>query len=218
MSSKDQGEDIAFFLYLLPIVASVIYGVYEWAAVAHTSAMPFLAYAIVAKSQYLFLLSLVAICLAIIIEVRSANLPEREGIVKDNSSRLQFLAIAVLIISFAASISVANYNVPNAFSIFIVGRYPLIYAFFLVGISLLLSPKQILGNAKISATPEVLGLILLTASPVIFYLGNRVHAPFAANAIAGFIAAIIGIVLLIGGSRLFAKKTPKSAVAPKQTS
>ena len=108
MSSKDRGEDVAFFLYLVPIVASIIYGVYEWYTIAHTSAMPFLAYTIVAKSEYLFLVSLVAICLAIIIEVRSTSISQREGIVKDNSTRLQILAVAVLIVSFAASLSVAE--------------------------------------------------------------------------------------------------------------
>jgi len=218
MSSKDQGEDIAFLLYFVPIVVSIIYGVYEWYTVAHTSAMPFLAYAIVAKSQYLFLVSLVAICVAIIIEVRSTSIPLREGIVKDNSTRLQILAVAVLIVSFAASLSVANYSFVNAFSIFIVGRYPLIYAFFLVGISLLLSPRQILGNAKISSLPEIIGLVLLTASPVIFYLGYKVHLSFVASAVAGLVAAIVGIVLVVSGPALFGKKTPKSVVTNQQTS
>ena len=209
MSSKDQGEDIAFFLYLLPIVASIVYGVYEWVAIAHTSSMPFLAYAIVAKSQYLFLVSLAAICVAIIVEVRSANLPLREGIVKDNSTRLQVLAVVVLIISFAAALSVASYNIPNAVSIFIAGRYPLVYAFFLVGISLLLSPRQILGNAKISSIPDIVGLVLLTASPVVFYLGTKVHAPFGVSAIGGLVVAIVGIVLVAGGSLIFGKKATK---------
>ena len=218
MSSKDQGEDIAFLLYFVPIVVSIIYGAYEWYTIAHTSAMPFLAYAIVAKSQYLFLVSLVAICIAIIIEVRSTGIPQREGIVKDNSTRLQILAVAVLIISLAASLSVANYNFVNAFSIFIVGRYPLIYAFFLVGISLLLSPKQILGNAKISSLPEIIGLVLLTASPVIFYLGYKVHLAFVASAIAGFITAIVGIVLLVSGPTILGKKTPKSLATSQQAS
>jgi hypothetical protein len=217
MSSNDRGEDIAFFLYLIPIVASVIYGVYEWYSIAHTSAMPFLAYAIVAKSQYLFLASLIAVCIAIIVEVRSANIPQREGIVKDNSTRLQILAVIVLIISLAAALSVANYNISNAFSIFIVGRYALIYAFFLVGISLLLSTRQILGNAKVSSLSEIIGLVMLVASPVIFYLGTKAKIPFGASAIAGIIVAVVGIVLLAGGSSIFGKKTQKPVATPPQT-
>jgi hypothetical protein len=209
MSSKDQGEDIAFFLYLVPIAAGIIYGVYEWSSVSHSSTLPLLAYLIVAKSQYLFLLSLVAICLAIILEVRSANFPEREAIVKDNSSRLQILAVVVLIISFAASLSVADYNLINSFSIFVAGRYPIIYAFFLVGISLLLSPRQVLGNAKISSLPDIIGLLILAASPVVFYLGFKAHFSFVASAIAGILAAIIGIFLLAGDVTIFGKKNTK---------
>lgn len=215
MSSKDQGEDIAFFLYLFPIVASIIYGIYEWDSVAHTSTMPFLAYVIVAKSQYLFLVSLVAICLAIILEVRSANIPQREGIVKDNSIRLQILAVVVLIISLAAALSVEDYNLANAVSIFIVGRYALIYAFFLVGISLLLSPKQVLGNAKLSSLPEIVGMVLLVASPVVFYLGIKVNLAFGICAFAGIVVAAIGIVFLATGSSIFGKKTKPAATIQK---
>ena len=218
MSSKERGEDMAFFLYLVPVVASIVYGVYEWYSIAHASTMPFLAYEIVAKSQYLFLLSLVAICLAIILEVRSASAAEREGIVKDNSGRLLLLAIAVLIISFAAALSVGNYNIGNAFSIFITGRYPFVYAFFLVGISLLLSPKQIIGNAKISSLPEIVGLLILTASPVIFYLGFKLKGGFGISAVAGILAAIVGLVLLVGGSSIFGKKKAKPVEAPQKSS
>ncbi len=208
MASKDQGEDIAFFLYLVPIVASIVYGIYAWDTTARTKTMPYLAYVIVAKSPYLFLLSLLAVCLAIIFEVRSVNLPERERIVKDNSYRLQWLAIIVLVISFAAALSVADYNIGNGVSVFFDGRYPLIYAFFLVGISLLLSPKQVLGNAKLSSLPDVLGLVLLVAGPVIFYGGLKIGLPFVASVLAGVVFAVIGLFLLLGSSKLFGKKIP----------
>ena len=65
MSSKDFGEDAAFLLYLVPVVASIIYGIYEWVVTAKTSTMPSTAYLVVAKSPYLFLISIVAICVAL---------------------------------------------------------------------------------------------------------------------------------------------------------
>lgn len=206
MTSKDMGEDIAFFLYLLPVVAAIVYGAVEWAILPHTSAMPLLAYVIVAKSQYLFLLSLVSVCLAVIFEVRNVPAVERESVVRSNSSRLIWLAIIVLIISLAAAFSAGSYGVGNALSVFVQGRYPLVYAFFLVGTSLLLSPKQILGNAKITALPEILGLILLVASPLVFYLGLKVKIPFVASAAGGIVVAIIGLILLLGVSTRMTKK------------
>jgi predicted phage tail protein len=216
MPSKDSGEDIAFFLYVIPILGAIAYGIYEWATMARASSMPLLAYLIVSKSQYLFLVSLVAICAAIVIEVRSANVPEREGVIRENSGRLLWLAIVVLIISLAAAISVARYNVTNGFAVFIQGRYPIIYAFFMVGISLLLSPKQILGNARRSSLPEVLGMILLVASPVIFYGGLKIKLPFAASAIGAVIVAIIGLVLLLGVSSMVAKRPKTLEPAQRQ--
>ncbi len=207
MPSKDTGEDVAFFLYLLPVVASIIYGAFEWAILPHTSKMPVLAYVIVAKSQYLFLLSLIAICLAIIFEVRNSSIVEREGVVKANSTRLLWLAIVVLILSLAAAVSAGGYGFGNGFVVFVQGRYPLIYAFFLLGMSLLLSPKQVLGNAKMNALPEILGLVLLVASPLVFYLGLKVKIPFAASAAGGVVVAIIGLVLLLGISTRMGKRS-----------
>jgi hypothetical protein len=206
MSSKDTGEDIAFFLYLIPIIAGIVYGAYEWNSLAKTATMPLLAYVVVAKSQYLFLLSLIAICLAIIVEVRWANPSEREGIVKSNAGRLQWLAVVVLLLSLAAALNVANYNFSNAFAVFVQGRYPIVYAFFLVGISVLLSPKQIIGNAKMSSLPEILGMVLLVASPVIFYGALKLKLPFAASAVGGVIVAILGLVLLIGFTSFLGKR------------
>jgi len=217
MSSKDFGEDAAFLLYLVPVVASIIYGVYEWVVTAKTSTMPSTAYLVVSKSPYLFLISVVAICLALILEVRSANLPERTGVVQANTTRLQILAVVVLIVSFLAALSTASYDFGTAFSFFVNGRYALIYAFFLIGISLLLSPKQVLGNIRLASIPDVLGLLLIVVSPVLFYGGLKVHLGFTASSIGALLVAIIGFVLLIAGSGLFGKKKQKPATTPQVT-
>ncbi|MGH2639102.1 MAG: hypothetical protein ACRDF4_07475, partial [Rhabdochlamydiaceae bacterium] len=156
-------------------------------------------------------LSVVAICIGVILEVRSGGIPEREGIIQANAFRLQILAIVVLIVSLAAALSVAKFSFVAAFSEFLNGRYALIYAFFLIGISVLLTPRQVFGNARLSSLPEITGLILLAASPAIFYFGLKAHVSFAASALVGVIAAIVGLVLLIGGSSFLAKKRTKPA-------
>jgi len=214
MPSKDFGEDVAFLLYLVPIVASIAYGIYEWATTASTSTMPPSAYLVVSKSPYLFLLSLVAICAAIVVEVRYTNAPERNGIIQDNARRLQILAVIVLIVSVAAALSTANYDFGNAFSFFVNGRYALIYSFFLIAISLLLSPKQIIGNAKLASIPEIAGLIFLVLAPVIFYGGVKLHLPFSASALGALLVGVIGFVLLISGSTVFGKKQQKAVSTP----
>jgi hypothetical protein len=215
MPSRDSAEDIVFFLYLVPIVASIIYGVYEWAVTAKSSTMPPTAYLIVSKSPELFILALVAICGAIIIDVHSASLSERNAVIQTNTLRLQVLAVAVLVISFAAALSTADYNFGNAASFFVNGRYALIFAFFLIGLSILLIPKQVFGNIRLTSVPELVGLILLVAAPVIFYGGLKVHLSFAASAGGALIVAILGIFLLFAGPSLFGKKQPKTAEPPK---
>jgi hypothetical protein len=215
MSSKDFGEDVAFLLYLVPIAVSIIYGAVDWAETAKTSTMPPSAYLDVSKSPYLFLVSLVAICLAVILEVRAANTSERSGIVQANITRMQILAVVVLIVSFLASISAGSYDLPTAFSLFVSGRYALIYAFFLIGISLLLAPKQVLGNFKAASLPDIVGMLLVAGAPVLFYLALKVHLRISISAIGSLIVGIVGIVLLLMGPSLFGKK-PAQAQTQKQ--
>jgi hypothetical protein len=215
MPSKDFGEDAAFLLYLVPIVVSIIYGAVDWAETAKTSTMPPAAYLNVSKSPYLFLVSLVAICLAVILEVRATNTPERGGIVQANITRMQILAVVVLVISFLAAISASAYDLPTAFSLFVNGRYALIYAFFLIGISLLLAPKQVLGNFKAASLPDIVGMLLVAGAPVLFYLALKVHLRLSISAIGSLIVGIVGIVLLLMGPTLFGKK-PSQAQTQKQ--
>lgn len=206
MPSKDFGEDASFLLYLLPIVLAIIYGAYVWATTSATSTMPPDAYLIVAKSPYLFLISLIAVCFAIIIEVKYSNSPDRNGVVQANTSRLQKLAVGVLVLSFLAAISAGGYNLTTAAILFIDGRYVLIYAFFLMGISLLLAPRQVLGNLKLASIPDVLGLIFVVLAPVLFWIGLKAHLNFDASALGGIIVGLIGLFLLMGGGQLLSKR------------
>lgn len=217
MPSKDFGEDAAFLLYLVPVVISIIYGAVEWAVVAHTSTMPTTAYLVVAKSPYLFLVCLFSICLALILEVRSAGATERNGIIEANTYRMQILAVIVLIVSFIASISAGSYNLANAFSLFVNGRYAEIFAFFLIGLSILISPKEVLGNLKVASIPDVLGLLLIVASPILFYLGIKVHIDFAVSAIGGLIVGIVGFVLLFWEVPSTGKKQSQQAAQKQPT-
>jgi hypothetical protein len=177
--------------------------------------MPGFAYVVVSKSPYLFLGSLAAVCFGFIFELRSTATNDRAAIVSANTTRMQVLAIIVLVISLAAAISSANYDFTNGVSNFLTGRYALIFAFFLLGFSILLSPKQLVGNVKINVAPEFVGLLIMAASPFVLYGAYKLHLGFRAGAIAGLGVLIIGVVILFSGSRVF-KKKPASSQNPRQ--
>lgn len=227
MPSKDFGEDAAFLLYLAPVVISIIYGAVQWAVTAKSSTMPVEAYLIVAKSPYLFLISLAAILLAIMLEVRSTDVADRSGIVEANIRRLQILAVVVLIISFLAALDAGGSNFTESISLFVNGRYPIIYSFFLIGLSLLLAPREVFGNLRVASIPDLLGMLLVVASPVLLYLGTRIHLDFTITAVGSLIVGIIGMVLLFNEKLLTPKKPAQqpqqkqsvssSVVTPKQT-
>ena len=220
LDSKELGEDAAFFLYLAPLVAAVAYGVYEWYHFGPKShSMPALAYVVVSKDPYLFLGSIAAICVGFILEVRATPFSERNNIVSANATRMQLLAVVVLIISFAAAISAAGYDVGNGAGNFLTGRYALIFAFFLLGFSILLSPKQLLGNVKMTVAPEFVGLLLMALSPFVYYGATKLNLEFPVAAGAGIAVLIIGIAVLFGGSRIFKRslnpaRKPVSAKVP----
>jgi hypothetical protein len=216
LDSKDFGEDAAFFLYLAPIVAAIAYGVYEWYHFGPKSySMPALAYVVVSKDPYLFLGSIAAVCVGFIIEVRGTPMGERVNIVSANSARMQLLAIIVLIISFAAAISTGGYNAGTGTGTFLTGRYALIFAFFLLGFSILLSPKQLLGSVKLTEAPEFIGLLLMALSPFIFYGGTKLKLPLLVAGGIGIVVLIIGIALLVGGSKIM-RRSPKIMKKPAE--
>jgi hypothetical protein len=217
--SKSNGEDIAFFLYLVPIVAGIAYGVYEWYEFGpHSNSMPGYAYVVVSKSPYLFLGALVAICVGFLIELRSTPVNERTTIVSANTTRMQILAIIVLVLSLAAAISASNYNLTNGVGSFLTGRYALIFAFFLIGFSILLSPRQLVGNVKLNVAPEFVGLLVMAISPFVLYGAIKLHLPYAAAGIAALAVLVIGVAIFLSGSKLFKKKSagsPDRRQAPK---
>jgi hypothetical protein len=217
MDSRERGEDGAFFLYIVPVIASIIYGIYEWFNFGpKSSSMPAVAYVVVAKNEFLFLGSIIAICIGLILEVRATPIGERANTVSANSTRMQLLAVVVLIISFAAAISAGGYNVAVGVGNFLAGRYALIFAFFLIGFSILISPKQLLGNAKATVVPEFIGLLLMALSPFVYYGATKVKLPFIVAGTSGIIVLIIGIVILVAGNRLW-KRTTKSQKTPIPT-
>ena len=206
MNSKELGEDVAFFLYLVPVIAGIVYFAYEWYSISHSSPSTVsLAYLIVSKDPYLFILSVVAICVAIVAEVRTAEPASRESIIQSNSYRLLVLAVVVLIASFIGAYSVSGNDFGIAATFFVAGREVFLFAFLLVLISIFLNPKEVYGNAKLGSLPEVIGLVLLVASPAIFYVGLKAHISFAASSIVGLIVFVLGLVLL-SGPRLARKR------------
>ncbi len=205
------GEDAAFFLFLVPIVASIVYGVYEWYMIGRGSySMPNDAYLIVSKDPYLFILSLAAVCAAIVIEVRSSTPGERANVVSAIVAKLQGLAIVVLIISFAAGLSVAGYgDVAGGLANFLTGRFALIYAFFLLVISILISSRQFLRSVGAAFITEFIGLLLIGLSPVVLYGGYKVHLSFTISIIAALGVLTIGLLLLASRGMAFTRGKSK---------
>lgn len=211
------GEDVAFFLYLVPIIAGIVYFAYEWYATSQLASNYLgLAYLIVSKSPYLFILSVLAVCIAVIAEVRTSEPANRESVIRANTSRLLLLALVVLIASFIGAYAQSGNDFGNAVTLFVDGRQVFLFVFLLILISIFLNSKEVYGNAKLGELPEALGLVLLVASPALFYVGLKAIHSFAASAILGLVVFALGLVLL-SSSRLVRKRQAPATAATTKT-
>jgi len=219
LNRRDLFEDSSFFLYIAPIVVAIAYGIYEWNELGKGSGtMPQLAYFIVTKSPYLFLVSIVLICVAIMLDVQGANPAERDKVITANSIRLIYLAIAVIIVSFLAAINVVGYtDLAQAFANFLNGRFPLIFGFLLIGTSILLTLNQLIGRSNMTAVYEVVGLLLLAASPAVLYGALRIHLPFSVAFGGSIVSFALGMFLLLSGRRLTQRPKTASVVQAQST-
>jgi hypothetical protein len=216
LNKKEVAEDVTFFLYLAPIVASIVYGAYEWFVIDRASHdFPRVAYLIVARDPYLFVFSVATICAGLAIEATAASSNEVTSTISANSTRMIGLAVVVLIVSFAGALSAAGYSdIGIASSYFLEGRSAIVYAFFMAGFSILISRRQILGNLNTGLVIEVVGLLVAALSPFALYAGTLIHLSF-------YKSAIIALVLLAVGASLLATKdriVTRLKARPKPTS
>jgi hypothetical protein len=221
LKNEDIAEDVPFLLYLFPTLASIVYGILEWYVIGggfKSWSMPVNAFITVSKSQYLFLGSISAILIAIYVEVRLSGKERAFKIITDNSRRLEWLALITLVISFAASESVASYSpdLSVAAVYFMEGRYALIFSLFLILIAFLIMPATTMEFKEMVRPRELASLAILVISPFVYFLGYRFGY--------GIPAAGVSILLVaLGGSSLYfalrpkreePKKIPKPAEIP----
>ena len=173
MSAKveDRNGDIALFLYAAPFILNIVYALYLWSGVGFSSILPQLVYLEVSQSPYIFLLGFGAVALAGVIDFNSEAPNAKRNAVVALSKRLQWLALAAIVLSFIAAWYAASGDVANGVFNILDGRYPLVFAALLLFFSFIILPSVRLQGANLK---NLLVIVLLVASPVSLYeLGKR---------------------------------------------
>ncbi|MCP8322710.1 MAG: hypothetical protein L6N96_00830 [Candidatus Methylarchaceae archaeon HK02M2] len=199
MDKVEISEDISFLLYLFPIFVYGAYAFYLWISIGITSSLPPDVYLAVSESPVIFLVSVLAVCVALVIDVLVSTRDLRVKKIEENTSRMRDFAIIFLILSLISAWSAVGYSLDPSyiFDIYLKGHYSILFPVFLFGLSFTLSPslkKYFKFNTIIF---EVLPFILIIASPLLLYVLWSLNLSAAVVFLIPLSIFIVGIALYL---------------------
>jgi len=193
MAARGYAEDVSTLLFLVPFLASGIYGLVLWVQAGISPILPTSVYLTVTRDPILFIIGTLSIMLGVMIEVNSADPSTRQAKLASLGNNLQSIAIASLVLVVISALYANSFlDLSGAATDFIIGRYALVFPAMLVLLSYLLTARfrwSSLMNRKVLA---VIALLLVPAS--IYELGKRQPTLGLGGAL---ILLIIGVALFV---------------------
>jgi cbb3-type cytochrome oxidase subunit 3 len=200
MSSRGRNEDLSTLLYLVPFIASGVYGLVLWIQSGISLTLPTSVYLTVTRDPFLFILGTLSVLLGVMVEVNSTELKARRSKLQALSGTLQSMAVASLIlVLLAAWYSNGFTDLGDAATDFIIGRYGIVFPAMLVLLSYLISAQFRLASLT---GRKALGLIAMLLVPVSLYeIGRRTL----------FVGLLIAFILLLAGLGIYLYPERKAA-------
>jgi len=205
MESKSSVEDTSFILFLLPIVVSGIYAIYS---AITSSAFKVDNYIAVTSNPIIFIIAIVSICVALLLDIYYSPPEMRNKKVNENARKMQQLAIVNLVLTVLATlVALGAAPLPIVLGTFLAGRYPILFSALLVFLSFLIVVPFKFQMGKDAAT-DALSIILLILSPIAYFVGSGGSIPFEPRVAAAVALLFFGLLLIARGNRaIFGKKT-----------
>jgi hypothetical protein len=189
--------DIALFLYAAPFIINFVYALYLWSGNGLSAILPQFVFLQVAQNPYIFLVGFIAVSLAAVLDFDSEARDARKSGLADLSRRLQWIAVAAIVLAFVAALYSASFDIGTAVLNLLDGRYPLVFPALLVLLSFLILPSVKMQGAN---RKNLVVVVLLVASPAALYeLGKR-------NTVAGL---GVGLMLLLVAALLLLRSDKK---------
>ena len=195
MSKILQSDDFSYFLFFLPIIAS---GILTIIATLEFSTFNTQVYLAVTRNSYLFIFSIAIVCAATILELKYSSENAKYTLNK-NSSRMQILAISVLLLSaFGSLFSLGSDSSSYNFLIlFVSARFPLMFSALLIILSSFIT-FQFRTDVNVQGSFKcIIGLVVLLLSPVYLYVGHTIQLSSSILFVTSFSLVIIGLGLLL---------------------
>ena len=195
MSKILQSDDFSYFLFFLPIIAS---GILTIIATLEFSTFNTQVYLAVTRNSYLFIFSIAIVCAATILELNYSS-EDAKSTLNKNSSRMQILAISVLLLSaFGSLFSLGSDSSSYNFLIlFVSARFPLMFSALLIILSSFIT-FQFRTDVNVQGSfKSIIGLVVLLLSPVYLYVGHTIQLSSSILFVTSFSLVIIGLGLLL---------------------
>jgi len=172
MSSRGRSEDLATLLYLVPFLASGLYGLVLWVQGGISPMLPSSVYLTVTRDPYVFIVGSLAIMLGVVLEVNGTEPAQRPVKLSSLGSTLQYVAATSLaLVLICAWYANGFTDLSGAATDFIIGRYGLVFPAMLVLLSYLITAQFRLASL---ADRKVLALVALLLVPASLYeIGKR---------------------------------------------
>jgi hypothetical protein len=192
MSRRGYSEDVSTLLYLVPFLASGVYGLVLWIQNGISATLPPSVYLSVTRDPIIFIIGSLAVLLGVMVEVNSTDLAARRAKLMSLSNTLQSVAAASLILVFLSALYANGFtDLSGAATDLIIGRYGLVFPALLVLLSYALSVQLRLSTLANRKSLAVISLLLVPAS--IYVVGKRQTA----------LGLFVALILLAAGVGLY---------------
>jgi hypothetical protein len=194
MSSKERVQDASFLLFLVPFAVSAVYAIILWVQSGISAILPQTVFLQVTEDPYVFLLGFAAVMVGATLDVRSEALSKRRQKLVEESNRLQFLAVAALVLGALCAWYAAGFDIGAGAANLVEGKYAIIFPALVIAVSFLMLPSVTLRR---SDTSYLLTLLCAVGSlAVIDEVGKRNY--FAGIALAAALVALAIYFYLFG--------------------
>ncbi len=206
MSARGRTEDISALLYLVPFVASGVYGLVLWVQSGISAILPSSVYLTVTRDPILFILGTLAVLVGVMVEVNGTDLAARRSRLVSIGGTLQSMAAASLILVLLAAWYANGFtDLGGAATDFVVGRYGIVFPAMLVLLSYLISAQFRISSLRSRKSLAVIVLLLVPVS--LYEIGKR----------ALFVGLLMAFLLLLAGLGVYLIPEKKaSPPAPKE--
>jgi hypothetical protein len=172
MNLRGRSEDISTLLYMVPFIASGIYGLVLWIQSGISLILPTSVYLTVTRDPILFILGSLSVMLGIVIELDGTQPAARHAKLASLGNTLQSIAVASLVLVLICAFYANGFtDLGDTVTDFIIGRYGLVFPAMLVLLSYLVTAQfklEAIANRRVMA---VVAMLLVPAS--LYEIGKR---------------------------------------------